>query len=137
MSGLHLAHLFVLGLWGGLVMAELVIEVSAKTADDLRRAAELHYRLDLVLELPLLAAILATGGALAARTPLDARLVAKIAAALVAISANLVCVGLVVSRRRASDPARLERLSRAVRWTAVGVPFGLAALALGLIRVIS
>jgi hypothetical protein len=135
MSGLHVAHLFVLGLWGGLVLAELVIEVGARTADELRTAAELHYRLDLLLEVPLLLSILATGGALVARTPLDRLLIVKIVAALVAIALNLFCVGLVVARRRAADdPARLERLSRAVRWTAVGVPFGLAALVLGLLR---
>jgi hypothetical protein len=131
-TGLHLAHLFVIGLWGGLVLAELAIELGARTPDELRAAARLHYRLDLLFELPLLLAILATGGALAARVPLGALHAVKIVAALGAIGANLLCVVLVVLRRRAEDdPLRVLRLSRWIRATGLAAPLGLLALGLG------
>lgn len=131
---LHAAHLFALGLWGGLVTAELIIEASARTPEEHRAAARLHHRLDLLVEVPLLAVVVATGAVLAARAPMTPLLAAKLGCALAAIAANVVCVVLVVARRRAADAgddARVLRLAGAIRWTGAGVPFGLAALAIG------
>lgn len=88
MDALAVGHLLSLGLWGGLVLAEVVIEAGAL---DQRVAARLHHRLDLLLKVPLLCAVLVTGAALASRVPMTPLLVAKIAAGLLAASATPPC----------------------------------------------
>jgi hypothetical protein len=97
----HTAHLLSLGLWGGLVAAEGVVELTPRTDDELRFAATLHYWMDVLLELPLLAAVLVTGAVLtAAAWPLSPLHGVKIAAGLTAVGANLWCVAHVIARRR-------------------------------------
>ncbi|MBI3072060.1 MAG: hypothetical protein HYY84_08045 [Deltaproteobacteria bacterium] len=138
MDPLRLAHLIAICLWGGLVLAEAVIELASRSDDEIRSAARLHYFTDLIIEIPLLVAIVTTGAVLTLRvwppTPLH---IIKIAAAFAAIAANAVCVLFVVKRHQAAqanDVARVRVLHRRVRWTGVGVPFALAAAAIGLAR---
>jgi hypothetical protein len=131
---MHTAHLFFLAMWGGLVLGEFVMELVCREGAMARAAAEIHYWLDLVLELPLLAAIVATGSVLLSRvwppTPLH---VVKIAAALVAIGCNLYCADVVRRRRaRQDDPAALAHGRTRVFVSGIGVPFGLGALYIGL-----
>jgi hypothetical protein len=130
----HVAHLFVLGLWGGLVAGEFVLELTPKTDDERTLAARVHYWMDLVLELPLLSAVVLTGVVLAVRaSPLTSLHWLKIGAGLVAVGVNLWCVVHVVLRhRRTSNVLELRRHGRWVRITAIGVPFGAVALYLGL-----
>lgn len=137
-SPLAVAHLVFLGLWGGAVLVELVIELHARgMASREPVAAELHFWIDLLIELPLLLAVLVTGFALTARQPaFSGLLLAKIALGLTAILANLICVGVVIQRRRevrrGAGESRVAVLSRRVRLTAApGLPAGLAALYLG------
>lgn len=135
MELLHLLHLILIAAWAGLVLTEGVIELAASDELGLRAAARLHYWIDMLLELPLLVAIAATGVALAARAwPLTSLHWVKIGAAAVALAANFACVAVVVRRhRRAGDVAELRRSGRLVRLTAaVGVPFGVVAVYLGL-----
>jgi hypothetical protein len=133
MTPLHVLHLAFLGLWGGLVAAEFVIEgIGRLTPGQLAVTARLHFWIDLLVELPVLAGVLATGALLLARTPLDAALLAKVTAGLLAVAANLACVVLVVRRHRTADAERLARYSAYVGYTAVvGVPLGVLALVLG------
>lgn len=131
----HVAHLVVLGLWGGLVSAEGVVELSPRTDDELRNAAKLHYWMDLLVEVPLLAGVVFTGAVLTARVwPLSPLHWLKIGAGLVAVGANSWCVAHVLARRRhIDDVGELRRHGRWVRVTAaVGVPFAGIALLLGL-----
>jgi len=132
----HLIHLLLLGFWGGLVLAETVVEVALRHRADARTAARLHFWMDVCIELPLLLGILATGGwMLWTVWPPPRILIIKVVLALVAITANLVCMVLVILRWvRQGDPAAVERLGRWVRATAVGIPFGVVALYLGLTR---
>jgi hypothetical protein len=134
-DGLAMAHLFALGLWGGLAGAEVVIEATARDAESRRVAARLHHRLDLLLEAPILVVILATGALLATRVTLTPLLWLKIGCGLAAITANVVCIALVIARRRAiDDDARVARLSGAILWTGAGIPPALVALVLGFMR---
>jgi len=129
------AHLIVLGLWGGLVAAEGVVELAPRSDEARRFSAELHYWMDMLVELPVLAAVLATGVVLAARAwPLSPLHWVKIAAGLVAVSANLGCVAhVVLRRRRIGDLSQLRHHGRRVRLTAsVGLPFAAVALYVGL-----
>jgi len=134
MDPVHVAHLIAVSVWGGLVLAESVLELGANDDESRRVAARLHYRLDLGLELPLLLIVLATGGHLAARawpwTPLHWL---KVGLGLVAVAVNLLCVGAVVARRRhVDDAAAVQFWTRWIRAAGVAVPAYLGALALGL-----
>ena len=134
MSPLHDAHLVLLSLWGGFVLAEGVVELAARDDASRRAAARLHYWMDVLVELPLLAGVLATGGLLAARSwPLTRLHWIKVAAGLAAVAMNLFCVAHVVARqRRAGDPAALRRHGRFVKLAAgLGLPFALVAATLG------
>ncbi len=134
MEPLHLAHVILVSVWGGFVMAEGVLELTSREEVALRVAARVHYWMDLLAELPLLAGVLLTGTVLAVRAwPLSTLHWVKIAAGLIAIGANLTCVLVVILRyRRLDDRASLFRHSRHVRLTGVGVPFALLAAYLGL-----
>jgi hypothetical protein len=135
MEPLHLLHLILLSVWGGIVLAESVIEIAARDGDGMGRAATYHYWIDVLFEAPLLAGVLATGVVLSVRAwPLTPLHWFKIGAGLAAIAMNAYCVGQVILRKRhLADPARARRHHARVRHSAyVGIPFGLAAMALGL-----
>src|ERR1017187_960774 len=116
----HLAHLIALGLWGGLVAGEAVVELKSRSDEECRQAAKLHYWMDIILDLPLPAAVVLTGAVLAMQArPLSPLHWAKIGAGLVAVSANLWCVAHVVTRyRRSEDVETLRRHGQWVRVTA-------------------
>jgi hypothetical protein len=131
----HTAHLLSLGLWGGLVAAEGVVELTPRTDEQLRFAATLHYWMDVLVELPLLAAVIVTGAVLtAAAWPLSPLHWVKVAAGLAAVGANLWCVAHVIARRRRlGELEQVRRHGKRVRMTAaVGIPLGAVALVLGL-----
>ncbi|MBI5493600.1 MAG: hypothetical protein HY904_01155 [Deltaproteobacteria bacterium] len=128
----RLAHLFLLGLWGGLVLGEIVLELTATDEASRRHAARLHYWLDLCVELPLLVGVVSSGVVLAWLVwPLSWLHGVKLALAGVALGCNAVCVVLVI-RRRQTQGDDLLRWARRVRWTGAGIPFGAAALGMGL-----
>lgn len=137
MDALHVGHLVVLGLWGGLVLGECVLELSAQNDTEIRFTARIHYWIDLIVELPLLLGVLVTGAWLTLRVwPPSPLLWVKIAAASAAVAANLVCLVLVILRhRRASDVVALRRLHVQLRYTVgVGLLCGGAAAYLGFTR---
>jgi hypothetical protein len=132
MDALHIWHLILLSLWAGIVMAELVVELVGWQGHE-AGAAAMHYWIDLLLELPVLGAILTTGALLAWRAwPLSRLHWLKIGAGLVAIGANLYCVILVVRRRRQTDTAAIRAYRRPIQLSLAGVPFALMAAYLGL-----
>jgi hypothetical protein len=105
---LAVIHLVVLSLWGGVVATEAVIEIYPFRERALHPATiRFHYWIDLLVELPLVLAVIATGVALAVSldrlTPLH---VVKLGFGAAAITVNLVCIAIVVrrGRRLALDP---------------------------------
>jgi len=131
-------HLIFLSLWGGVVSAESVLELYPwRRRDLLRHTVEFHYWIDLLVELPLVGLVVASGLILSALAwPLDAAHFFKIGCAAVAIGANLVCVYLVIVRRRLMKAgATAEALwskSRQVDLCAViGMPFAAVAAGMG------
>lgn len=136
MEPLHVAHLLALGIWLGIVITEVLFEFSGSDADSLRAAARFHYTVDMFGELPVLAAVIVTGVLLASRVdPLTPLHYVKIAASVVAIASNLVCAVWVVQRRGIEDEQALLAYRRKIWATAaVGVVFGTAALAIGLVH---
>jgi hypothetical protein len=105
-SFLAMMHLIALAAWGGVVATEAVIEVAPFRRRDLHPAAiRFHYWIDLLVELPLVLAVVGTGVALAVTTPALTGLHAvKIAFGAAAVAVNLFCILVVVRRGR-----RLQR----------------------------
>ncbi len=133
---MHRAHIIFLGLWALVLAAETFLELRADDRGRRRLTARVHYWLDIVIELPLLAGILVTGTLLAWRgSPLSDLHLLKIACGLIAITANLYCTKVVIRRyRRLHDKETLWQLGNRIRLIGfTALPFGLLAAALGLI----
>ena len=112
------------------------IELAA--TDDAARgqATRLHFWIDLLVELPLIAAVLATGAVLAIRSwPPSSLLATKIAMGLAAVSVNLYCATMVVLRyKRRHDRSARRRYDAHVRWSGLGIPFAGVAAYIGLVH---
>jgi len=117
---LAMLHLIMLSLWGGVVATEAVIEVLPFRQRELHAATiRFHYWIDLLVELPLVLAVIATGAALFFLTdevtPLH---LVKVGLGGAAIAVNLFCIMVVVKRGRQlvrnSDDGPLWRASRVV-----------------------
>ena len=99
---------------------EAVIEVYPFRRAELHPATiQLHFWIDLLVELPLVLAVLATGGILLYLTdPITPLHLVKVAFAGTAIGVNLFCIAVVVRRaqrfRRTADDGPLWRASRIV-----------------------
>ena len=99
---LGMTHLVVLALWGGVVATEAVVEVYPFRCRELHPAAiRFHFWIDLLVELPLVLAVIATGVTLAITidllTPLH---LVKIGCGVGAVAINLYCIVVVVQRGR-------------------------------------
>lgn len=126
-------HLMLLCLWGGLVMAEVILELSS-TESELAHTAKVHLWLDLLVELPLLLGVLLTGILLSAQQwPLSALLWTKIVCGLLAISLNLYCFVMVLLRHRTREPQKRRQYHQRVLFSGVGFPFAMVAAYLGLV----
>lgn len=135
MEPFHLAHLIVLGMWLGVVIAEVLFEFAGSDPDSLRAAARFHYNVDKFGEVPILLGVLATGAILTVRAwPLTTLHLVKIVASLLAVGASFICVRWVFERRRVEEADLLLRLRRRI-WTlaALAALFATPALYLGLI----
>lgn len=134
MEPLHLAHLVALATWLGIVITEVLFEFAGSDPDSLRAAARFHYNVDKYGELPVLIAVLITGGILTVQAwPLTPLHIIKIAVSLIAVGAALLCVLWVFERRGIQDVNVLLGFRRRI-WTlaAVAAVFATPALYLGL-----
>ena len=115
---LAMVHLIMLSMWGGVVATEAVIEVYPFRQRELHAATiRFHYWIDLLVELPLVLAVVATGGALFFLTDeVTPLLLVKIGLGGAAVAVNLFCIVVVVKRgRRLEGDADEEGLWRASR----------------------
>ena len=99
---LAMVHLVMLSLWGGVVATEAVIEVLPFRQRDLHPATiRFHYWIDLLVELPLVVAVIATGATLFFMTDtVTPLLLVKIGFGGAAVGINLFCIVVVVKRGR-------------------------------------
>ncbi|MCJ7753492.1 MAG: hypothetical protein MUP13_02890 [Thermoanaerobaculales bacterium] len=113
-------HLIVLSLWGGVVATEAVIEIYPFRHSEMHAATiRLHYWIDLLVEGPLVAAVIVTGAWLLFHldpvTPLH---LVKVGFASAAIAVNVFCIAVVVRRgrrlNRGAENGQLWRASRIV-----------------------
>jgi hypothetical protein len=117
-DALAMIHLIVLSLWGGVVATEAVIEVYPFRQRELHAATiRFHYWIDLLVELPLVLAVIGTGTTLVFLTdPLTPLHFVKIVFGGAAVVVNLFCIVVVVKRgRRLAGDADEERLWLASR----------------------
>jgi hypothetical protein len=135
---LAMVHLIVLSLWGGVVATEAVVEVVPFRRPELHAAAiRFHYWIDLLVELPLVVAVIATGAALALSIDhLSGLHIIKILFGATAVTVNLFCILVVVRRGRHLDRGEsgepLWRASRIVLGCfAAGLLAAAAAATLG------
>jgi len=107
---LAMVHLIVLSLWGGVVATEAVIEVTPFRRPELHAAAiRFHYWIDLLVELPLVLAVIATGVALALSIEtLSGLHLIKILFGAAAVAVNLFCIAVVVRRGRRLEHGEAE-----------------------------
>ena len=133
MKILVLLHLILISIWGGVLLAEFVIETLAQAEHSMRWAARTHYCIDILFELPLVLAILFTGLLLTyQRWPLTLLHWIKIICALIAIFLNLDCCRRVMLRFHTQhNVEQLKQHTQAIKISALGVPFGLIAFFLG------
>jgi hypothetical protein len=131
-------HLIMLSLWGGVVATEAVLEVLPFRQSDLHGAAiRFHYWIDLLVELPLVVAVAATGATLLFLVdPVTPLHWLKVAFASGAVSVNLFCIAVVIRRGRGlrhdAGDQRLWRQSRIVlACFAVGLACAAGAAVLG------
>jgi len=131
-------HLIVLSMWGGVVATEAVVELLPFRRRRLHAAAiRFHYWIDVLVELPLVLAVVGTGVTLLViKGSLTTLLVIKVALAAAAVLVNLFCIAVVIRRGRGLDgatgEAALWRDSRIVlACFAVGLTCAAAAAFLG------
>jgi hypothetical protein len=118
--------------WFGVIAAETALELHEREPAGRRLIASVHAWIDILLEGPLIALVLVTGAMLLARAwPAPPLLMLKVGAALIGVVANLICIVLVRARVKATDDARVSKLTRQIRLTGLAVPFGLAAMIIG------
>jgi hypothetical protein len=126
-------HIVATSAWLGLVAGEVVMELHARDPAAQRLIARMHKWADICFEGPLIGIVLATGGVLLYRAwPGSPLLLVKVGAAMIAIIANLICMLNVRARAHAESEDTLRTLTRRIMATGLAIPFGLAALAIGL-----
>lgn len=98
-------HAILVGAWIGTVLVEALFEraLLGQGHEQELILARLHWKVDKLVELPLLIAVTASGVKLLRDSPLDGMLRAKLACAALAIFANLYCIWLVRLRLRAAE----------------------------------
>lgn len=135
---LGIAHVVALGLWGGVVATEAVVELFPFRRRALHeQAIRFHYWIDLLVELPVLLAVLGTGLLLVVSLwPLSDLHLLKLGLVSVAFLANVVCIVLVLLRRRhleagVGEAALWRETRRILACFAVGLPFAAAGACLG------
>lgn len=127
-------HLLIVGMWTGLVGAEVILEWTCREGPAARTAAKVHYWLDLLVEAPLVLAVVVTGVVLLPKAwPPGATMTVKLAAGAIPIVAcTYSIVAVLLRHRHLDDPAALARGRRRVLLSALAVGPGLVALYLGL-----
>lgn len=117
---LPVIHLIVLSLWGGVVATEAVIEIYPFRHSEMHAATiRLHYWIDLLVEGPLVLAVVATGVSLfVLADPVTPLHLVKVGFAGAAVAVNVFCIAVVVRRGRRLDrgaaDGQLWRASRIV-----------------------
>lgn len=137
MNPFLLVHLICVGIWLGCILTEALFEraLLGQGRQQEKILVGLHQRVDLFVEIPAFVLVLVTGALMLSDTATSKLLDIKVGLGLLAILANLYCVGLVFRRTKAvrtghwSEFERLDHLQH--KWGAVVLLALLGALGLG------
>ena len=131
---MRVLHFLAVGMWTGLLAAEVILEWSCREGAAARTAAVVHYWLDLLVEAPLVLAVTASGAyLLLGAWPPGPVLAWKLALGAVPIVSCCWSITLVVRRYgRRDEPEALAAGRRRVLLSALAVGPGVVALYLGL-----
>ena len=110
-------HVLALGLWGGCVAVEMLLESSARSDPGLRvQVARYHDTIDRYIETPILIAVLVTGLLLLHWELLQGWYLVLVVSGSTAVLINFLCVIPVVRRKRAVDAGDMSRVDADSRW---------------------
>lgn len=128
-------HLLAVGIWLGVIGAELFIEIDGMTDDPaFIKASLMHYRTDLWVEIPAFTVVLVTGLLMLQPGSLEGLLLYKVVFGVLAIVFNLVCVYAVFKRRTfalAGDVSGMHSTDRIMQIGGAGfIPCFVATLVL-------
>jgi len=103
-------HAILVGAWIGTVLVEALFEraLLGQGREQELILARLHWKVDKLVELPLLIAVTVSGIKLLQGEQLDGLLKAKLACALLAVFANLYCIWLVKLRLKVAEAGAWE-----------------------------
>lgn len=107
-------HLAFVGIWLGCVLTEALFERALLGQGRAQEMilARLHKRVDLFVEIPAFVVVLVTGALMLLNASASPLLHTKIGLGLLAIVANVYCVGLVFRRERAALGGNWERFAQ-------------------------
>jgi hypothetical protein len=114
-KGLLFAHLVFGAIWLGCILTEAVFErvLLAGDRSSQRALADLHVRVDLLVELPALLLVLGTGSMMAIESfPETTWFRTMLACGAGAVGLNLFCIWLVIERRSAAAVQAWSRFAR-------------------------
>ena len=138
MNAWLLTHLIFIGLWGGCVAVEIVMEFwGRKDIGRKHQTAQLHFLIDLYVEVPILIIVLVSGVALFNMDNLIfPTYKIKVIAGLIPVLINFYCLIPVIKRKYASDRNDEDVMERNTRFIFIcfftGLASALVALAAGL-----
>lgn len=131
-------HLALLTFWGGIVATESVLEIyPTRHRDHHPQTIVFHYWIDLLVELPAILGVVASGLLLTLLSwPLSGLHWLKIACAAGAIISNVLCIALVLRRKRQMDAGvpdkeLWQQTRRVFLCLKLGLPLALVAAGLG------
>lgn len=131
---MHTIHFLIVGMWVGLVGAEIILEWTCRDGAAARTAAEVHFWLDLLIEAPIVVGVCITGGVLLvdAWPPEPLLWVKLVLAAIPVVSCTYSIIVVLQRHRHLEDPAALAAGRRRILLSALAAGPALVALYLGL-----
>lgn len=129
-------HLFAAAFWFGVLGVEFILEQGrTRSRDHGYTVADIHYKIDLFLEMPAFVVVLITGLMMLDPSRLSGLYLLKVTAGLFAVSANIYCLYPIIKRKLAANNTNFEALvyySYVVdKISAIAVPAGFIALFCG------
>jgi hypothetical protein len=99
-TGILVTHLVFVGVWLGCVLTEALFEraLLGHGRDKEKILANLHKKVDIIVEIPAFIIVLVTGGLLLAGSVPSTLLFVKVSCGIVALLANVYCICLVFRR---------------------------------------
>ncbi|MDE2421294.1 MAG: hypothetical protein KGO49_08975 [Gammaproteobacteria bacterium] len=129
-------HLFAVAFWFGVLGVEFILEQGrTRNRDHGYTVADIHFKIDMFLEMPAFAVVLITGLMMLDPSKLSGLYLLKVIAGSIAVSGNIYCLYPILKRKLAANKRDFESLVRYSRVidniSLVAIPAGLVALFCG------